>query len=61
MERECQQNDSLADGANKEITEIPADFDLISVDVYAGYTPGSNGMDEVTACRGTPSPILLKS
>ena len=30
---------------------VPADLDLISVDVYAGYLPGSNGTDEVAAAR----------
>lgn len=30
---------------------MPAEFDLISVDVYAGYKPGSQGMDEVAAAK----------
>lgn len=34
--------------ANEDITEVPPEFDLISVDTYAGYKPGSNGTDEVS-------------
>lgn len=30
---------------------VPKDLDLISVDVYAGYLPGSNGTDEVAAAK----------
>ena len=37
--------------ANPHITEVPPEFDLISVDTYAGYKPGSNGMDEVVAAK----------
>ena len=32
--------------ANKGIQNVPEAFDLISVDTYAGYTPGSHGGDE---------------
>ena len=37
--------------ANPHITEVPPQFDLISVDTYAGYRPGSNGTDEVVAAK----------
>jgi hypothetical protein len=37
--------------ANRDITEVPPELDLISVDVYGGYLPGSNGTDEVTAAK----------
>ena len=30
---------------------MPQDLDLVSVDIYAGYTPGSNGTDEVAAVK----------
>jgi hypothetical protein len=37
--------------ANHDITEVPTEFDLISVDVYAGYKPGTQGSDEVAAAK----------
>merc|ERR1712137_195063 len=37
--------------ANPHITEVPPAFDLIGVDTYAGYTPGSSGSDEVGKAR----------
>ena len=30
---------------------VPAALDLISVDIYASYTPGSSGAEEVAAVR----------
>ena len=46
--------------ANKGITEVPPDFDLISVDTYAGYTPGSKGADEVTKAKAMYDIIFPK-
>ena len=46
--------------ANPHITEVPPEFDLISVDTYAGYKPGSRGADEVASAKKIFSVILPK-
>ena len=33
------------------VTEVPPDFDLISVDTYGGYLPGTNGTAEVAQAK----------
>ena len=38
---------------------MPPEFDYISVDVYAGYLPGSKGMDEVVAAKAMRATGLL--
>ena len=46
--------------ANQYIKEVPAALDLISVDVYAGDTPGSKGTDEVVAAKAMYQIIFPK-
>jgi hypothetical protein len=42
------------------ITELPPALDLISADVYAGYTPGSTGTEEVAVAKTLYSGIFEK-
>ena len=37
--------------ASWSAVRVPEDLDLISVDIYDGYRPGSSGLDEVAAVR----------
>ena len=37
--------------ANGDIKEVPADLDLISVDVYDGFKAGQSGAEEVAAAK----------
>jgi hypothetical protein len=46
--------------ANRDITDVPPELDLISVDVYGGYLPGSNGTDEVIAAKAMYDIIFPK-
>ena len=46
--------------ANPNIAEIPPAFNLISVDTYAGFTPGSSGLDEVKQAKAMYDIIFPK-
>ena len=46
--------------ANPNIAEIPPAFSLISVDTYAGFTPGSSGLDEVKQAKAMYDIIFPK-
>lgn len=41
------------------IDKVPADLDLISMDVYDGYSPGSNGTDEVNRAMKLYSDVIF--
>ena len=46
--------------ANPNIAEIPPALSIISVDTYAGFTPGSSGLDEVKQAKAMYDIIFPK-
>jgi hypothetical protein len=46
--------------ANYDITEVPKDLDLISVDVYDGFKAGQSGAEEVVAAKNMYAKVLPK-